>query len=125
MHRSTRRVDGIDTIANTLCHVCVDSLELEAGRWVYNVMREKTHAFAGTNETQVFDEQRPSGNYYLAEVCSQWEAAALNVNKDARLALIRIVIVLEREGGALGSMLKFIKTKILDGCGLRHLDYDV
>ncbi|PHT92820.1 hypothetical protein T459_00702 [Capsicum annuum] len=56
---------------------------------------------------------------------SQWEAAVLNVNKEARLALICIGIVLEREGGALGSILKFIKTKILDGCGLRHLDYDV
>ncbi|KAK6143428.1 hypothetical protein DH2020_023776 [Rehmannia glutinosa] len=57
---------------------------------------------SGTSETRVFDEQSPSGNDYLAEVCREWEAAALRVDKDVRLALIRIGVVLGKEGGALG-----------------------
>ncbi|KAF9610707.1 hypothetical protein IFM89_024404 [Coptis chinensis] len=58
--------------------------------------------YYGTSETQVFDEQSPSGNDYLAEVCREWEGSALKVNKDVRLALIRIGVVLGKDGGALG-----------------------
>ncbi|KAM3356999.1 epimerase family protein SDR39U1, chloroplastic-like [Capsicum galapagoense] len=61
--------------------------------------------YYGTSETQVFDEQSPSGNDYLAEVCREWEAAALKVNKDVRLALIRIGVVLGKDGGALAKMI--------------------
>ncbi|KAK9287282.1 hypothetical protein L1049_015695 [Liquidambar formosana] len=60
--------------------------------------------YYGTSETQVFDEQSPSGNDYLAEVCREWEATALEVNKDVRLALIRIGVVLGKDGGALAKM---------------------
>lgn len=61
--------------------------------------------YYGTSTTQVFDEQSPSGNDYLAEVCREWEAAALKVNKDVRLALIRIGVVLGKDGGALAKMI--------------------
>uniref|UniRef100_A0A7N0T2A7 Uncharacterized protein n=1 Tax=Kalanchoe fedtschenkoi TaxID=63787 RepID=A0A7N0T2A7_KALFE len=61
--------------------------------------------YYGTSETQVFDEQSPSGNDYLAEVCRDWEGTALKVNKDVRLALIRIGVVLGKEGGALAKMI--------------------
>lgn len=40
----------------------------------------------------------------VSQVCREWEAAALRVNKDVRLALIRIGIVLGKEGGALGML---------------------
>ncbi|GFY94961.1 NAD(P)-binding Rossmann-fold superfamily protein [Actinidia rufa] len=56
----------------------------------------------GSSETQVFNEQSPSGDDYLAEVCREWEATALGVNKKVRLALIRIGVVLGKDGGALG-----------------------
>uniref|UniRef100_A0A3Q7I8C3 N-acetyltransferase domain-containing protein n=3 Tax=Solanum TaxID=4107 RepID=A0A3Q7I8C3_SOLLC len=59
----------------------------------------------GTSETEVFDEKSPSGNDYLAEVCREWEASALKVNKDVRLALIRIGVVLGKDGGALAKMI--------------------
>lgn len=36
------------------------------------------------------------------QVCREWEAAALEVNKDVRLALIRTGVVLGKDGGALG-----------------------
>ncbi|KAG4979468.1 hypothetical protein JHK82_032722 [Glycine max] len=58
--------------------------------------------YYGTSETQVFDEQSPSGKDYLAEVCREWESTALKVNGDVRVALIRIGVVLGKDGGALG-----------------------
>ncbi|CAI9103705.1 OLC1v1002240C3 [Oldenlandia corymbosa var. corymbosa] len=61
--------------------------------------------YYGTSETQVFDEKSPSGSDYLAEVCREWEASALKVNKDVRLALIRIGVVLGKDGGALAKMI--------------------
>ncbi|XP_052622463.1 epimerase family protein SDR39U1 homolog, chloroplastic isoform X2 [Lactuca sativa] len=60
--------------------------------------------YYGTSETQVFDEQSPSGNDYLSEVCREWEGKALAVDKDVRLALIRIGVVLGKDGGALAKM---------------------
>ncbi|CAL5341199.1 unnamed protein product [Camellia sinensis] len=61
--------------------------------------------YYGSSETRVFDEQSPSGNDYLAEVCREWEASALKVNKNVRLALIRIGVVLGKDGGALAKMI--------------------
>ncbi|CAA7410907.1 unnamed protein product [Spirodela intermedia] len=63
--------------------------------------------YYGTSETKVFDERSPSGNDYLSEVCRVWEAKALGVDKDVRLALIRIGVVLGKEGGALAKMIPF------------------
>ncbi|KAL6211473.1 hypothetical protein ACLB2K_016699 [Fragaria x ananassa] len=61
--------------------------------------------YYGTSETRVFDEQSPSGNDYLAEVCREWEGTALKVNQDVQLALIRIGVVLGKDGGALAKMI--------------------
>ncbi|CAJ2679412.1 unnamed protein product [Trifolium pratense] len=61
--------------------------------------------YYGTSETQVFDEQSPSGKDFLAEVCREWESSALKVNGDVRVALIRIGVVLGKDGGALAKMI--------------------
>ncbi|XP_050260147.1 epimerase family protein SDR39U1 homolog, chloroplastic [Quercus robur] len=61
--------------------------------------------YYGSSETKVFDEKSPSGNDYLSEVCREWESTALRVNKDVRLALIRIGVVLGKDGGALAKMI--------------------
>ncbi|EEF49505.1 epimerase family protein SDR39U1 homolog, chloroplastic isoform X1 [Ricinus communis] len=61
--------------------------------------------YYGSSETRVFDESSPSGNDYLAGVCREWEGTALKVNKDVRLALIRIGVVLGKNGGALAKMI--------------------
>lgn len=42
---------------------------------------------------------------YICQVCREWEANALKVNEDVRLALIRIGIVLGKDGGALGMII--------------------
>ncbi|XP_031476068.1 epimerase family protein SDR39U1 homolog, chloroplastic [Nymphaea colorata] len=61
--------------------------------------------YYGTSETKVFDEQSPSGSDYLAEVCREWEARASGVDKKVRLVLIRIGVVLGKDGGALAKMI--------------------
>ncbi|KNA08649.1 hypothetical protein SOVF_160740 [Spinacia oleracea] len=61
--------------------------------------------YYGTSETRVFDERSPSGNDYLAQVCREWEASALKVNKDVRLVRVRIGVVLGKDGGALAKMI--------------------
>ncbi|KAL8151369.1 hypothetical protein V2J09_021177 [Rumex salicifolius] len=61
--------------------------------------------YYGTSETAVFDETSPSGNDFLAEVCREWESSALKVDKDVRVALVRIGVVLGKDGGALAKMI--------------------
>eukprot|EP00250_Pteridium_aquilinum_P014539 c22049_g1_i1 orf=103-1257(+) len=65
--------------------------------------------FYGTSETQTFDESSPSGADYLSQVCREWESTAKGVDKDVRLVLIRIGIVLEKDGGALAQMIPLFK----------------
>ncbi|KAK3159581.1 hypothetical protein QOZ80_2AG0151840 [Eleusine coracana subsp. coracana] len=62
--------------------------------------------YYGTSEIHSFDESSPSGNDYLAEVCREWEARAREVNQeDVRLVLLRIGVVLGKDGGALAKMI--------------------
>ncbi|OAY65126.1 Epimerase family protein SDR39U, chloroplastic, partial [Ananas comosus] len=61
--------------------------------------------YYGTSETHSFDETSPSGNDYLSEVCREWEARASEVDNNVRLVLIRIGIVLGKDGGALAKMI--------------------
>ncbi|NJM58911.1 MAG: TIGR01777 family protein [Synechococcales cyanobacterium RU_4_20] len=61
--------------------------------------------FYGTSETASFDEDSPSGDDFLAEVCRQWEAAAQPVTASGtRLVILRIGIVVGN-GGAIAKML--------------------
>ncbi|KAJ4776582.1 Epimerase family protein [Rhynchospora pubera] len=61
--------------------------------------------YYGTSETHSFDETSRSGKDYLSEVCREWEAKAQEVNSDVRLVLIRIGVVLGKDGGALAKMI--------------------
>lgn len=61
--------------------------------------------YYGTSETATFDENSPSGNDFLAQVCQAWEAEAQKVTKvGVRLVILRLGIVLGT-GGALGKMI--------------------
>lgn len=52
------------------------------------------------------NEESSSGTGFLAEVCRQWESAASTGGpKELKVALIRIGVVLGKEGGALKNML--------------------
>uniref|UniRef100_A0ACD5XA72 Uncharacterized protein n=1 Tax=Avena sativa TaxID=4498 RepID=A0ACD5XA72_AVESA len=62
--------------------------------------------YYGTSETDSFDESSPSGDDYLSHVCREWEGRARQVNEDdVRLVLIRIGVVLGKDGGALAKMI--------------------
>lgn len=57
------------------------------------------------------------------QVCREWEARALEVNKNVRLVLIRIGVVLGKDGGALGIAL--FHTMFYDICFVNSLLGDV
>lgn len=61
--------------------------------------------YYGTSETATFDENSPTGNDFLAQVCQVWEAEATKVKEaGVRLVIVRLGIVLGL-GGALGKMI--------------------
>ena len=64
--------------------------------------------YYGTSETATYDETAPAGGDYLSKVCQAWESTAedaLRDTPDVRVVLLRLGIVLDRNGGALGKML--------------------
>lgn len=57
--------------------------------------------------TALVDETSPAGSDFLAEVVKEWEKEVKRMESlDIRTVLLRIGIVLDSEGGALGEMLK-------------------
>ena len=66
--------------------------------------------FYGSHPQTKFTEVNLSGNDYLANVCKEWESIARNKPQATRLVIIRIGIVLEKDGGALGKMLPIFRT---------------
>ena len=61
--------------------------------------------YYGTSESATFDENSPSGNDFLAQVCQDWEAEANKViDHGVRLVILRFGIVLGI-GGALAKMI--------------------
>lgn len=61
--------------------------------------------YYGTSETQTFDENSPTGNDFLAQVCQAWESEAQKVTEvGVRLVILRFGIVLGN-GGALAKMI--------------------
>ena len=62
--------------------------------------------YYGTSETATFTETSPSSNDFLASVCQAWEAEAQKVNDvGVRLVILRLGIVLAKDGGALAKMI--------------------
>ena len=62
--------------------------------------------YYGTSENKIFDETSAAGNDFLAQVCQSWEAEAKKIKeKDIRLVIFRIGIVLGKGGGALAKMI--------------------
>ena len=65
--------------------------------------------FYGSNSQTKFTEKNIAGNDYLANVCKEWESIAKEKPRATRLLIIRIGIVLAKDGGALGKMLPIFK----------------
>ena len=60
--------------------------------------------FYGDTGDREVDENSPAGSGFLAEVCRAWEAEAMRV-RAARVVLLRIGLVLGREGGTMKRLL--------------------
>jgi len=65
--------------------------------------------FYGSHSQTEFNEENISGNDYLANLCKEWESIAKEKPIATRLLIIRIGIVLAKDGGALGKMLPIFK----------------
>ena len=65
--------------------------------------------YYGTSLTEEFNENSNSGKDFLANLCKRWEQVAAKKPFFSRLVILRIGIVLEAEGGALGKMLPVFK----------------
>jgi len=61
--------------------------------------------YYGPHGDEELDESAPAGNDFLSDVCRQWEEAAGTAEPLARLVIVRIGLVLARDGGALKKML--------------------
>jgi len=60
----------------------------------------------GVHGDEELDEDTPPGGDFMARLCVDWERAAREAEKaGVRVALVRVGIVLDREGGALAKMM--------------------
>ena len=65
--------------------------------------------FYGSNPQTEFTEENIPGNDFLANLCKEWESIAKNKPRATRLLIVRIGIVLAKDGGALGKMLPIFR----------------
>ncbi len=65
--------------------------------------------FYGSHPHTEFTEDSNGGNDFLANVCKGWECIAKNKPRATRLVIVRIGIVLAKDGGALGKMLPIFR----------------
>ncbi len=79
--------------------------EVVAARGPTVLVSSSAIGYYGPRGDVVLDEDAPPGTDFLAQVCREWEAAAMPAAVRARIVLLRTGIVLAREGGALQRML--------------------
>lgn len=65
--------------------------------------------YYGDTGAEIVDEQAPLGEGFLAEVCRDWEAEARRAEDHCRTARLRIGVVLDPRGGALGKLLPIFR----------------
>jgi len=66
--------------------------------------------YYGDRGDEILSEDAPAGSGFLADVCKNWEAEALRLEREGvRVVRLRIGIVLSPKGGALQKMLGFFK----------------
>jgi hypothetical protein len=61
--------------------------------------------FYGNRGDEILSEESASGTGFLPEVCTAWEAEIVKAKAFARVAYLRIGVVLAKDGGALEKML--------------------
>lgn len=72
------------------------------------------------DSSETLDENAPAGTGFLAEVCVDWEKAAQRAAPTHRVAIVRIGVVLGKDGGALQQMLPAFKAFVGGPVGSGH-----
>ncbi len=65
--------------------------------------------FYGSHPQTEFNEEDTQGEDFLANLCKEWESIAKNKPRATRLLIVRIGIVLAKDGGAIGKMLPIFR----------------
>ncbi|WP_269616524.1 TIGR01777 family oxidoreductase [Prochlorococcus marinus] len=65
--------------------------------------------FYGSHAQTEFTEENIQGEDFLANLCKEWESIAREKPRATRLLIVRIGIVLAKDGGALGKMLPIFR----------------
>lgn len=65
--------------------------------------------YGNTTTNQIFTENDPRGNGFLAKVCLEWERTAMDFSKEARVVIFRTGTVLSHEGGVLERITKPVR----------------
>tara|TARA_Y100001968_G_scaffold172279_1_gene157653 strand:- start:338 stop:1267 length:930 start_codon:yes stop_codon:yes gene_type:complete len=102
-HREEIRNSRLETTKNLIQNLC----NLKKTPKVF--ISASAIGFYGSHSQTVFSEENTSGNDFLANLCTEWEAIAKNKPSGTRLLIIRIGIVLAKDGGALGKMLPIFR----------------
>ncbi len=82
--------------------------------------------YGAVTSNRVFTETDPPGKDFLAEVCRQWEAAALRfAGLGTRVVLLRTGVVLARDGGALPKLAGPVRHAVAVplGSGTQHMPW--
>ncbi|PIE01075.1 MAG: TIGR01777 family protein [Acidobacteria bacterium] len=78
--------------------------------WNGHLLSVSGMGYYGDRGDAVLDETEPGGSDFLAQVCADWEAAALEAkSKGAAVSLMRFGVILGQGGGALDVMGKVFK----------------
>lgn len=95
---STRRAIRGSRIEST--HRVVEAIR-SALRPPEALIQASAIGYYGAHGDEPCDESAPPGSDFLARVCADWEEAANRADSLARVAVVRIGVVLDREAGAL------------------------
>lgn len=82
--------------------------------------------FYGSREAEIVNEESAVGKGFLPEICQEWENEALKAaNFGARVVMLRIGVVLAKDGGALAKMLTPFKFGVggIVGSGKQYMSW--
>ena len=102
-HRKVILESRIKTTKNLIKNLCI----LKKSPKV--LISASAIGFYGSHPQTEFNEENIAGDDFLANLCKEWEAIAQEKPRSTRLVIIRIGIVLAKDGGALGKMLPIFR----------------
>ena len=102
-HRKVISDSRINTTKNLIKNLC----NLKKSPKV--LINASAIGFYGSHPQTEFTEENVAGDDYLANLCQEWESIAQDKPRATRLLIVRIGIVLAKDGGALGKMLPIFR----------------